>query len=163
MSPISDDPRKAARQLANLKRGGNPAPAGNRLAVKHGGYARVIAGTLDTKIEAIRAALEEDAPLQHAADAAMIHQLAELMHRRDGVSANLTAYGLFDETGNERPAVGLYLRFANAVLDHAESMGMTPRSRAKLGLDVARAQTFDLAKHWADDRADDTIEGEAAS
>lgn len=27
-------------------------------------------------------------------------------------------------------------------------MGMTPRSRARLGLDVKRVQSFDLARHW---------------
>jgi hypothetical protein len=29
-----------------------------------------------------------------------------------------------------------------------DALGMTPRSRAKLGLDVQRG--FDLAKHWAE-------------
>ncbi|HEX4189000.1 MAG TPA: hypothetical protein VHY83_13990 [Solirubrobacteraceae bacterium] len=34
-------------------------------------------------------------------------------------------------------------------LDFAESMGMTPRSRARLRLDLGRAaQSFDLARHW---------------
>jgi hypothetical protein len=47
--------------------------------------------------------------------------------------------------------------------DFLEAMGMSPRSRAKLGLDLARTQTFDLAKHWADgDDQADVIEGDAA-
>lgn len=38
-------------------------------------------------------------------------------------------------------------------------MGMTPRSRARLGLDVRRAGQFDLARAWAEE---DVIDGEAA-
>jgi len=38
-------------------------------------------------------------------------------------------------------------------------MGMTPRSRAKLGLDVRRAGSFDLAREWQ--REDEAIEGTA--
>jgi hypothetical protein len=34
--PLSDDPGLRARQLANLKRGDNPAPAGNGYAIVHG-------------------------------------------------------------------------------------------------------------------------------
>jgi len=34
--PISTDPEKRAKQIANLKRGDNPAPVGNQLGLKHG-------------------------------------------------------------------------------------------------------------------------------
>lgn len=141
MSPISRDPDARARQIAALRKGGAPpAPKGNQHRRTHGAYAQLVEGVLDARIDRIRLALTEDSPLSNAADDAMIHQLAELMHRRDQVSANLTAFGLFEKDGSERPAVALYLRFANAALDHAEAMGMTARSRARLGLDVVRAQ-----------------------
>jgi hypothetical protein len=37
---------------------------------------------------------------------------------------------------------------------------MSPRSRARLGLDLTRQAAFDLAAHWAESE-DGTIEGEA--
>lgn len=44
--------------------------------------------------------------------------------------------------------VELETRLRREALDLAESLGMTPRSRAKLGVDVQRG--FDLAQHWAE-------------
>jgi hypothetical protein len=44
------------------------------------------------------------------------------------------------------------MRLRSQALDLAESMGMTPRSRARLGIDVGRAaEAFDLARHWQED------------
>jgi hypothetical protein len=46
-----------------------------------------------------------------------------------------------------RPAVELEGRLRREVADYLDAMGMSPRSRARLGLDVGRG--FDLAQHWA--------------
>jgi hypothetical protein len=52
-------------------------------------------------------------------------------------------------TEQARSALELEMRLRTQALDFAESMGMTPRSRARLGLDLGRAaQSFDLARHW---------------
>jgi len=45
-------------------------------------------------------------------------------------------------------------------LDYARELGLTPRSRAALGLDLVRS--FDLAAHWqAEDERGADAEGEA--
>jgi len=70
------------------------------------------------------------------------------------VSAHLRDFGLFDQaTGEPRPALDLERRLRAETLDLAESLGLTPRSRAKLGLDLQRG--FDLAQHWAAEEVDD--------
>ena len=160
MSPRqSSDPRKRERQLANL-RPGPPAPAGNALARRHGGYAAIARERLEEKVLEVADALGSDLPLRDAAggvpraDAVAVRLLSESLCRLDDVSAHLRDFGLFDQaTGEPRPALDLERRLRAETLDLAESLGLTPRSRAKLGLDLQRG--FDLAQHWAGEEADD--------
>ena len=44
------------------------------------------------------------------------------------------------------------------MIDLLDRLGMTPRARAALGLDLARATRFDLAQQWAADSDGDVIE-----
>ena len=154
--PLSDRPEARARQLANL-RTGPPAAKGNRLAVKHGGYAAIAADRLDAKACEVFDALAADAPLREAgelpaADSALVRLAADCLCRLEDVAANVRDFGVFDQrTGDVRPAVELEGRLRREAADYLDALGMTPRSRAKLGLDVQRG--FDLAKHWAE--ADD--------
>jgi len=65
------------------------------------------------------------------------------------VTANVRDHGVFEaKTGAVRPAVELEGRLRREAADYLDALGCTPRSRARLGLDVARG--FDLAQHWAD-------------
>lgn len=61
--PLSPDPRKRDRQLANLVPGARTAPPGNRRAVAHGGYAAVARERLDARVAQVYDALAADAPL----------------------------------------------------------------------------------------------------
>lgn len=148
--PISRDPRARARQIANLKRGGaKPPPPGNQLARRHGAYAQIAAERVDAKVLRVFEALSEDVPLKEegrlpAADGVAVRLLAEVLVRLDDVSAYLTRYGLFDEkTKQPRAALDVEGRLRREAADHADALGMTPRSRARLGLDLQR--TVDLA------------------
>ena len=146
--PLSADPRKRARQLANLR----PTPSaqpGNRLAVQHGGYAAIARDRLEEKQRQVFDALSADAPLRDATDelprhdGAQVALLAEVLCRLDDVNAYLAARGYLDERGNVRPAAELAGRMRREASDYLDALGMTPKSRAKLGLDLAR--TTDLA------------------
>ena len=168
MSPISQDDAKRARQIANLRRGGSPAPAGNQRAKRHGGFAEVIAERLDAKQAQLVTALAADAPLRAADDglprhdAVAVAMLAKALCRLEDVEAFLTLRGLVDDNGDERPAVERERRLRVEVADWLDALGMTPRSRAKLGLDVARTMGLDLAKQWAEDLDDEpVVEGTA--
>ena len=153
--PLSRDPAKRERQMLNLVPAPR-APTGNQRARSHGGYALVLRERLDAKVLEVHDALAADAPLRDpsgglpAADAAQVRLLAECMCRLDDVSANLRDYGIFDQaTGAVRPAVDLERRLRAEAADHLDAMGMTPRSRARLGLDVQRG--VDLAQAMAED------------
>lgn len=65
-------------------------------------------------------------------------------------SAYLELYGDADERGNPRPA---FLELGKAVERAArmfDRLGMSPRARAALGVDLGKMQQFDLARHWAE-------------
>ena len=160
MSPTSRDPAKRAKQLANL-RPAPPAPAGNALARRHGGYAVIVHERLEAKALEVFDALAADAPLRGptgdlpAPDVAQVRLLAEALCRLDTVSADVSAFGLLEQRGKRRgqvrPAAELEGRLRREVADHLDALGMTPKSRARLGLDLQRS--FDLAQHWAGEDA----------
>jgi hypothetical protein len=149
--PLSDDPAKRARQLANL-RPAPPAPEGNRRRLRHGGYAEVARDRLEGKVREMCDALGADAPLRDAdgelpaADHAAMMVAATAMCRLEDVTAHLATTGFLDQrTGEPRMAVlDLERRLRRDALDALERFGMTPASRAALGLDLAR--TVDVAQ-----------------
>jgi len=162
VSPTSRDPAKRAKQLANL-RPAPPAPAGNALARRHGGYAVIVHERLEAKALEVFDALAADAPLRGptgdlpAPDVAQVRLLAEALCRLDTVSADVSAFGLLEQRGKRRgqvrPAAELEGRLRREVADHLDALGMTPKSRARLGLDLQRS--FDLAAHWAQESETD--------
>lgn len=165
MSPLSNDPDRRAAQLSNLRAGSGQAGAGNQRALAHGGYAQVAHERLDAKVAEVFDALAQDAPLRDsdgglpASDSAAVHLAAEAMCRIDDVSAHLRDRGILDAKGELRAAVDVERRLRLEAADHLASLGLSPRSRAALGLDLVRS--FDLATHWA--QADDNVDADAVS
>jgi len=151
--PLSPDPTKRQRQLANLVPGARTAPPGNRRAVRHGGYASIAAYRLEAKVHEVYEALAADAPLRDAdgelprADAVAVRLLAEALCRLDSIADYLGRHGWQGDDGAPRPAVELEAKLRREVADHLDALGMTPRSRSRLGVDLARSR--DLATEWA--------------
>jgi hypothetical protein len=114
-------------------------------------------------------ALAADAPLRDpegelpVPDAAMVRLLAECLCRIESIGAYLRDHGIVDpKTKQPRESV-IYLeaRLQNNASDYLDALGMSPRSRARLGLDLARTQ-FDLAKFWQESEQDgEAIDAEA--
>jgi hypothetical protein len=160
--PLSRDPERRRRQLANLSKRPPSPPAGNQRARSHGAYAQVVAASLDAKVRTIFEALAADAPVREngalpAADAVVVRLLAETLCRLDSVSEFLSRRGWQDDKGVPRPAIVVETRLRDQALDLARELGMTPRSRAALGLDLVRAsQALDLAKHWQENGGETT-------
>ena len=73
--------------------------------------------------------------------------LAEVLVRLDDLNTYLSARGYLDGKGKVRPAAELAGRMRREAADYLDAMGMTPRARTRLGLDLSRS--FDLAQHWA--------------
>lgn len=145
MTPASKEPAAHARQLANLRTAPlPPAPLANQRARTHGGYAAVSHERLGEKALAVFTALAADAPLRDgagelpAADAALVRLAAECLLRLEDIGQHLGEQGLFDRKGAVRPVVELEGRLRREAADHLDALGMSPRSRGRLGLDLAR-------------------------
>jgi hypothetical protein len=149
---LSPDERARSRQLANLRRGG-PVQPGNSNRRLHGGYAIVAVEQMEAKAREVYEALAADAPLRGpdgnlpAADALPVRLLAEVLVRLDRVAADVRDHGWKDaKTGQPRSVLELEGRLRGEALTLARELGMTPASRAKLGLDLVRASAEDEAR-----------------
>lgn len=70
-----------------------------------------------------------------------------------------SVHGVLDEkTGEPKKAVWYAESSARTADGLLAKLGMNPKDRAALGLDIARTSQFDLARHWAES---ETVEGEA--
>lgn len=158
--PLSSDPNKQARQRANLIPGQGAAKRGNSLTRKHGAYARVTEAELEAKALELFDAIAADAPVRAADgglpayDGLVVRLLAEVMVRRERVRVTEEERGLEMPNGRLRGVVEYGLRLDDQALNLAKELGMTPLSRAKLGLDLARTHRTTL---------EDFIEGTEAS
>jgi phage terminase small subunit len=109
----------------------------------------VVRQRLEAKAREVYEAIGEDLPLRgpdggpHPGDTVPVRLLAEALCRLEDVTAHLRDRGLLDSEGSVRPAVDLERRLRAEVLDLCRELGLTPRSRAALGLDLARG--LDLA------------------
>jgi hypothetical protein len=175
MSPLSNVPERRSRQLANLVAGKGAAGPGNGRVVKHGAYAQIAEQELEAKAGKLFAALSADAPVRAddgglpAHDVVLVRMLAETLIRRERVRVEELRHGLEVADGPRKGALrgvveyGLSLdRQAMELLDR---LGMSPTSRAKLGLDLVRAASAgdQLEAHLrAQYGADQTIDGRAS-
>lgn len=156
--PLSADPAKRERQLANLAARPPAPPLGNVRAMTHGGTARratlIQAGSWAALIYAELAA---EAPLRGvdgelpAHDRQAVELLASALARLQNVEAWLAARPAVDEKGNVWPAEDVAHRLRREVAGYLDTLGMTPKSRAALGVDLMQAE--DLARTWAQESA----------
>lgn len=137
---------------------------GNRKAVKHGAEAQVPATRLIQAAEQVYAALAEDAPVRgpdgglprHDREAVAL--LARALCRLEDVTTWLDKRGVVAHSGKLRTRVlDQEQKLRREVQSYLEDLGMTPRARAKLGVDLAHQQS--LASRMAE--ADDFIDADA--
>ena len=145
--PLSSDPVKRARQLANLTAAPPPPPLGNVRALTHAGTARkatlIQAGSWASLIYE---QLETEAPLRAtdgglpAHDRQAVELLASALARLQNVEMWLAARPPIDEKGRPWAAEDTARRLRREVAGYLDALGMTPKSRAALGLDLVRAR-----------------------
>lgn len=144
--PLSRDPEKRARQLANLRAGAGAGDGGLQRARSHGAYAAIADRELEAKVAAVYQAISADVPLHEidgslpAADAIPVRQLAETLVRRERVRESELRHGIEASDGKLRGIVEFGLRLDAQILALCKELGLTPRSRAALGLDLVRAE-----------------------
>jgi phage terminase small subunit len=144
--PLSERPEARARQLANLRPAPPPA-RGEQRARRHGGYAQVAPARLEDRARRIFDELAVDAPLRDelgelpAADHLIVSLLAQCLVRLEDIASHLSLHGLLDAKGNVRPAAELERRLRAEAADHARELGLSPRARTTLGLELVRGHS----------------------
>lgn len=145
--PLSSDPDRRRRQLANLRPGGGAGAAGpgNTRAVRHGAFATIPREQLDAEMRELYGVFADAAPLRGpggalpVADEAAVEVAARALKRWRGVVGWCDAYGRHDErSGDPKPAARYELDCERALHRALDVLGLNPASRARLGLDVAR-------------------------
>jgi hypothetical protein len=138
---LSSDPRKRARQLAN-RRDAPPPERGNKRAVKHGAKAQ----PEPRRQAALEAQIRDALPVRGADGEAPVHDLiavrllAITLCRLESCAAYVSQHGQFFKGGRVRPAVELEDKLIARAQKLAAELGMTPRSRVALGVDLVHAQ-----------------------
>jgi hypothetical protein len=150
--------------LRNLRPG--PAEIGNQRGLVHGARSELLVRDVEAEVRELMDALASSAPVRDpdgslpAADVVAIEVAARSLKRYRHVSAWCDLHGRFDEkTGAEKSAARYELQGEAALNRALDTLGMSPMARSKLGLNIARSQSFDLAAQWAEE---DVIEGEAS-
>jgi hypothetical protein len=91
----------------------------------------------------------ETASFIRPADQIMVGLLAVVLRRIKQCEQYLDKTGsLTNKKGELRPVAELMVKLLKEARGYCETLGLTPASRAKLGVDVAR--TFDLAAAFAE-------------
>lgn len=147
-------PGKHPNTLKNLKRLPSAEP-GNRRAMIHGATENPHRERLEKKAKEVYDALAGDAPVRaHDGslprhDSAMVTLLATTLCRLENVGTYLADYGWKDaQTKQPRHHVlGLEAKLRKEAAEYLDALGMTPKSRARLGVDLVRAR--DLANEWS--------------
>jgi len=140
---------------------------GNSTAVTHGAHTRPLAPArrVEAKAEEIADAVPvraQDGGL-HPSDRHAVAMLADVLVRIELASAHLAEVGMVNRTGRRKGEAHSLLRHISrweaAARDWMNDLGMTPRARAALGLDLAR--TRDLAREWAERKRSTAIDTDA--
>jgi hypothetical protein len=118
-------------------------------ATKHGAHSEVLPARISEKARAVAAEIAAAAPVRDSDgqlpvhDQELVRMLATVLCRLDDVGAWLDQHGSLDRKGKLRSAANWERRLQSQALRFMQQLGMTPQSRAKLGLNLAK--TADLA------------------
>ena len=132
-----------------------PTRTGNALSAKHHGDTKTIGAIPGTAgcIELIAAGVpirDPDGSLPESYRALCVlagHELA----RYQACDRWVEEHGTFGPRGKLTPAAEHMRKTAKGLAELLDRLGCSPRSAASLGLDLKRAQHFDLAKYWQEE------------
>jgi hypothetical protein len=126
-----------------------PTGPGNTLAVKSGFWASPMLREPDrAEIAEISASIRERMPCYSPAFEPAIEQLSMRLWRQRRAYADLSEHGIVRE-GKPAPVLVDLSKLENAIARDLAELGMTPRSAAALGVDVATTQrTLSLIEYW---------------
>lgn len=123
------------------------AGPGNRRALRHGVYSE---RDLEPRAVALRSDLAELVPGGTAADEAAVTLLGWQLARIEQANTYLAEKGIMDAKGRPRPILKMLSTWENSASRLCDQLGLTPTSRARLGVDLTRIKGGKaLAEHIA--------------
>jgi Phage terminase, small subunit len=131
----------AKGRLANLQDAdGKPvagAEEGNDRALVHGATADL---RLAPRVEELRTSLTEIIPAGTERDLPATTLLAWQLARIEQANTYLAENGILDGRGQPRPVLKVLSTWENSAARLCDQLGLTPTARARLGLDMSRAE-----------------------
>lgn len=129
---------------------GPPAPKGHRYSVKHGGLVTQKTHALEMKAKQkeLEVALSAAAPVRShngklpVYDEHIVSLLAAVMVQFDNMTEFAHENGFLDKNGDPLTFVDVYGKVADRIARILDKLGMTPSSRAKLGLALVKSATL---------------------
>lgn len=128
--------------LANIQVNGLPvagAEEGNTRAMTHGVRATL---ALQPRTQELANYLVEIVPGFAESDFPSVWTLAGVLAQIEAGRAYIAEHGMLDKKGRPQPVMTTLTTLQNTAHRMTESLGLTPASRAKLGLDVAKGQSL---------------------
>lgn len=125
---------------------------GHTLSLRHGGRSIV---ALEPRVAELAAEIRKLVPARSDSDEISERLLALALAQVESASAWLAEHGLVDEHGNARSLLRHLGTMMNTSARIADRLGMTPTSRAQLGLDLTRAKGEALRAHLDESYAAD--------
>jgi hypothetical protein len=145
--PLSEDPKARSNQLANLV-SAPPAPEGHTRTVKDGHSATAKTLPVESREAEIYAQLAEETPLRDGdgglpiADRTTVEMLALALCRLESCAHYTRLHGYLDGKGRPRPTAEHERRLREEVKGLCKELGLTPRARVAIGLNMQRGVTL---------------------
>ncbi len=136
-----------------------PAPGKNKQNnthnLKHGAYSEAITAPLvEAKKKELQAIIEEaKVPFILSIDTFLITGLARSLVRLERFDAYLEEHGDVISKTKMNPVIKVYFTALETARRHCESLGLSPSTRARLGVDMAKHR--DLVEKMAERTPDD--------
>lgn len=125
------------RNIKGIQPPPRPPEFGNSRAVTHGAKAELI---IAPRAAELREHLRSIVPAASPADEPAIALLAMALARVERANEYLADCGLLDGDGMPRPVLKVLSTWENSAARLCDHLGLTPTSRARLGLDLARGE-----------------------
>jgi len=120
-----------------------PFAIGNTVAVLHGAYSTI---RLAPRAEAIADELREIVPARSDSDEPTVRLLAITLAQVEAATLYVAETGIVDSKGTPAPILRHMGTMLNTAARLCDRLGLTPTSRASLGLDLVRTEDA-LAQH----------------
>lgn len=149
---MTDTDRRAS-QLKGIQPPPKPAEEGNLRAVKHAGYSEIVLAPLveEMKKEILQLMAGEGLAHIKPVDQIAVGNLARCLARLAKFDAYLEEKGEVMEKDKINPVLKCYFTALESARRHCEALGLTPVSRARLGISLGQQWDFAKAMQEAED------------